>query len=162
MSRVCRALLRPVPPAGGRALLRRGSTFRRPRPTPESAGPYRRWGGIEHRPRWRRARRGSPVIGRPATFYPHVPTVAASGPVLTSGPAVPKMNTVPTATPPKPRKPAPPRPPQQPQQDAPAPGTAPSLTHAEMMELAKKYPPPQSWYDDDTDPFTPAPAPVEK
>ena len=108
------------------------------------------------------ARRGSPVIGRPATFYPHVPTVAASGPVLTSGPAVPKMNTVPTATPPKPRKPAPPRPPQQPQQDAPAPGTAPSLTHAEMMELAKKYPPPQSWYDDDTDPFTPAPAPVEK
>ena len=64
---------------------------------------------------------------------------------------------MPTATPPKPRKPVPARP-----QAVPAPGTAPSLTHAEMMELVRKYPPPQSWYDDESDPFTPAPAPVEK
>ena len=68
---------------------------------------------------------------------------------------------MPTATPPKPRKPAPPRPQQK--QDVPAPGTQPSLSHAELMEWVKRNPPPQAWFDDESDPFTPAdPQPSKK
>ena len=70
------------------------------------------------------------------------------------------MTIMPTAT--KPKPPAKPVKPRQQPQDAPAPGTEPTLTHAELMELAKRFPPPQAWFDDESNPFEPAPASAEK